>query len=62
MTIPEKSGRSYRYLEIGEEVKEGDQFYNPDWEVDGPWYDIDTPGKGVGLKWCASFRPVRRLV
>jgi hypothetical protein len=55
-------GTNYRLLKSGEEIKNGDQFYNPEWEVDGPWFDIDSEAKGIGVKWQTSFRYVRRMV
>ena len=61
MLIITQSNLIYRDLIDREEIRVGDEWFNPDWEVGGPWYVVEDDNEGVGTKYIEDvFRPMRR--
>lgn len=54
------AGQDYRFLTTEDTIQEGDEWYNPYWEVGGPWYKIEHGNHSIGDKYLDSFRPIRR--
>lgn len=45
------SEKNCRRLVEGDVIQAGDEYYNPDWEVDGPWYVLKEGHESLGLKY-----------
>ena len=51
----------YRDLITGDIVQLGDEWFNPDWEVDGPWFIVKEGNEMIGRSYVAeTMRPMRR--
>lgn len=56
-----KTAKVYRTLASGDIITIGDEWYNPDWEVDGPWYQVKPGNRFIGTKYDPQImRPMRR--
>ena len=53
----------YRNLKDGDIIRVGDEWYNPDWEVQGPWYIIDKEHDVLGTMYNPDdYRKMRRVI
>jgi hypothetical protein len=50
----------YRDLKTGDIIRPGDQWFNIDWEVGGPWFEVDNGHRVVGLVYSESWKRMRR--
>jgi hypothetical protein len=41
-------------------VSVGDEWYNPKWEVGGPWFVVSEDDRFNGIMYKPDFRPMRR--
>lgn len=51
----------YKPLKEGDIIQIGDQFFNPYWEVGGPWYSIGEQHEVAGSIYNPDdYKPMRR--
>jgi hypothetical protein len=51
----------YRDLTKNDKIHIGDEWYNPDWEVKGPWFEIKPNNTMIGFEYDpAAMRLMRR--
>lgn len=51
---------NYRYLEPGDIVQIGDEWWNQGWEVGGPWYTVKEGDAHIGKEYSEEWRKMRR--
>ena len=44
----DQAAQPYRTLTSEDIIMIGDEWYNPDWEVGGPWYAVQSGNKEIG--------------
>ena len=53
----------FRDLTKDDKIQLNDEWYNPEWEVGGPWYEVKENSVMLGTKYNPEImRPMRRLV
>jgi hypothetical protein len=52
----------YKALTTADTIQVGDEWYNPDWEVAGPWYVVEFSNKMIGRPYESHFRRMRRAL
>lgn len=51
----------YRDLVKGDLIQIGDEWFNPDWELGGPWFSVKSENKFIDKPYNPeSMRPMRR--
>lgn len=54
---------NYRDLTSEDTIQEGDVYFNPKWEVSGPWFRVLAGDHGIGLNYVpGEMRHAKRLI